>query len=293
MELLSGRLSALDLPIGLARTCAAEIIDRVGEIASEPESGLRRLSVTDLHVFLGEVARQGQPGHEPRWSQASWTVAADSIDLPKHLAPRSEMLEQLTEMIAEEKCVWIHGASGTGKSTLAQQVSARDERGWLIVEFRGQTKASETLLRLERTYTDLTLASEAEGVVLDDIDADIVAQYPLRFARFIAWIRVQGYAVIFTASRALSPSLQQALGVQSRSLVTAPYLMWEDVRAALSQTKVPPDLADGWAMFIHASASGGHPQLVARKSRPHWSIATGQKTHSQRTFQDTPATPLS
>ena len=264
-ELIAGRLAALELPVGLAPTCAASIIDRVDIIASDTDASLRKLRVEDLHAFLNEVARSGQHGHEVTWSMSSWTVSAEEIDLPAYIAPREHLVGELANTLTRTHALWLHGASGTGKSTLAQQVAAMDGRRWLVAEFRGQDQATETLLRLDRAYTDIALGSEVGGVILDDVDVDVLAQHPRRFARFISWMNARGGAVMFTCARTVSPTVLQSLGLEPSAVSNSPYLTVEDVIGVIKNTDAPADIADAWGLFIHTATSGGHPQLVAAK----------------------------
>ena len=168
-ELIGGRLTALELPAGLASRVSAEIIEHVFAVASETDPELRRLTAADLHGFLHEVARPGQPGHETRWARASWTAQVNEIDLPDYLAARTALVEELSKILNESQAIWLHGASGTGKSTLASQVARASRKNWLEIDFRGLTMPSEMLLRLDRAYTDITLGDDVRGVVLDDI----------------------------------------------------------------------------------------------------------------------------
>lgn len=264
-ELIAGRLAALNLPVGLAPVAAAAIVERVGAVASETDPALRRLKTADLHAFLYEVCRSGQPGHEASWTLASWTVPVEVITSPAYLAPRVTLVGTLSAALAETSALWIHGASGTGKSTLALQLARSSGQAWLVVELRGLTKASDILLRLDRAYTDITLGHDIRGVILDDIDSDVVAQHAGRIDRFISWIRQRDGCVIFTSARALSPAGLQSAGLSPASAKEAPYLTIEETTELISQTKAPLDQVEAWGLFVHISASGGHPQLVAAK----------------------------
>lgn len=264
-DLIAGRLAALELPAGLAPKAAAAIVERIFGVASEMDATLRRLTTADLHAFLHEVCRPGQPGHEAGWARASWTVSVGEIELPKYLASRSALIGELSDSLAKNGAIWLHGASGTGKSTLAQQLARASDKHWLAVEFRGVEEASDVLLRLDRAYTDITLGGDTSGVILDDMDADIVAQYSDRLGRFIKWMRDRGGRVIITSARTLSPATSQSAALSLASAKDAPYLSVEETTELVAQTSAPSDLVEAWGLFIHLSTSGGHPQLTAAK----------------------------
>lgn len=264
-ELIAGRLAALELPVGLAPRVAAEIVEHVFAVASETAPAIRRLTAADLHGLLQEVARPGQPGHEARWARASWTAQIDDIDLPDFLAARTALVEELSVTLEKYQAIWLYGASGTGKSTLASQVARASGKNWLEIDFRGLTKPSEMLLRLDRAYTDITLGEDVRGVVLDDMDSDSVAKYAGRLGRFINWMRQRGGDVVVTSTRMLSPPAFQAAQFNASAEKNAPYLSMQEVVDLVAQTCAPSDQAEAWGLFIHIATSGGHPQLTAAK----------------------------
>lgn len=265
VELIAGRLAALELPVGLAPGVAAQIVDHVFSVASQTETALRRLSAADLHGFLHEIARSGQPGHEPRWARASWTARVEEIDLPDYLAARTALVKELSAILNETQALWLHGASGTGKSTLALQIARASAANWLEVDFRGVTNTSDMLLRLDRAYTDITLGDDVRGVILDDMDSDSVAKHAGRLGRFIDWMRKRGGQVVVTSTRILSPASFQAANFNAIAAKNAPYLSAEDIVELVEQTTASSDQAEAWGVFIHIATSGGHPQLTAAK----------------------------
>lgn len=264
-ELIAGRLAALELPPGLAPRVAAAIVERVFTVASETDPALRQLTAADLHGFMHEVARSGQPGHETGWAHASWTAPVEKIDLPGFLSARKIIVKELSEILNETHALWLYGASGTGKSTLALQIARVSEANWLAVDFRGLTNPNDMLLRLDRTYTDITLGDNVRGVILDDMDSDTVATHTGRLGRFINWMRERGGDVVVTSARTLSPASLQAARFTPNAARYAPYLSVEEVTELVGQTDASLDGVEAWGLFIHIAASGGHPQLSAAK----------------------------
>ena len=264
-ELIGGRLAALELPVGLAPRVAAEIVDHVFAVASDTDPELRRLTAADLHGILHEVARPGQPGHETRWARASWTARVEEIDLPDYLAARTTLVEEFSAILNETQALWLHGASGTGKSTLALQIARALGANWLEIDFRGLASPSDMLLRLDRAYTDITLGDDVRGVILDDMDSDSVVKHAGRLGRFINWMRQRGGHVVVTSTRTLSPASFQAAHFEAKAEKNSPYLSLEEIVELIAQTSAPSDQAEAWGLFIHAATSGGHPQLTAAK----------------------------
>ncbi len=264
-ELIAGRLAALELPVGIAPRVAAEIVERVFAVASETDPANRRLTAADLHGFLHEVVRPGQPGYDTRWARASWTTQVEDIDLPDYIASRTALVKELSAILNETQALWLHGASGTGKSTLASQIARASGANWLEVDFRGLTSPNEMLMRLDRAYTDIVLGNDVRGVILDDMDSDSVVKHAGRLGRFINWMRQREGHVVVTSTRMLSPSSFQAAQFNANAERNAPYISLEEVVELVAQTSAPSDQAEAWGLFIHIATSGGHPQLTAAK----------------------------
>ena len=264
-ELIAGRLAALELPVGLAQHVAAGIVERVFAVASETDPAIRRLTAAELHGFLHEVARPGQPGHETGWARASWTAQVDDVDLPDFLAARTVLVEKLSAKLDECQAIWLHGAIGTGKSTLASQVARASGKNWLEIDFRSLTNPSEMLLRLNRAYTDITLGDDVRGVVLDDMDSDSVAKHAGHLGRFINWMRQRGGNVVVTSTHKLSPTAFQDAQFNASAGMDAPYLSMQEVVELVAQTCAPSDQVKDWGLFIYIATSRGHPQLTAAK----------------------------
>ena len=263
--LLMSRLSALGLPAGFATNATKLITYRVLEIASDPEVERRSLTASDLNSFLNESTRPGQPGHEAQWGLASWTAPLDTLPLPRVRASRDDLVRTLALKLKTTQGLWLHGASGTGKTTLAQQTAVCVQGNWLLIDFRNQEEPSEILLRLERAYTDVTLAESTAGVILDDLRPDLVSSNAWRFARFLGWLRGRFRHVIVTSAQAPSPALTVQLGLQQASVTEAPYLAQADVAEMARMASAPDDMLEAWALFIHTAAAQGHPQITAAK----------------------------
>lgn len=264
-ELIAGRLAALELPVGLAPSITAEIVEHVFSIASETDTTLRRLTAADLHRILHEAARPGQPGHETSWTRSSWTASVEEIELPEFRATRAVLITKLSSILDESNALWLHGASGTGKSTLALQIARDSKANWLSIEFRDLTDPNEMLLRLNRAHTDIVLGGDILGVILDDVDCDMVARHLNRLRRFIDWMRERGGRVVITSARMLSPASFHAAHIAPTAATEAPYLSIAETNELVSQTNAPLDKVEAWGLFIHVAASAGHPQLTAAK----------------------------
>lgn len=262
-ELLSGRLSTIGLPPELAPNLGRQLSDYVFEQATDNDPDLRRLDAKGLNTFLYECA-VGLSSN-PVWSLSPWTTRVEDTPLPRPCAARRGYVAGIAEVFSASDALWIHGASGSGKSVLAQQVAEARSGSWLLVEFRELSLKRDILLRLSRTYSDIVLAGQVAGVILDDLDADVVASCALRFGRFLSWAGARGTRVILTSSRLCSPTTAATLALPKEGIVNAAYLELEDVESLVREAGAPEEMAHSWAFFIHVASSLGHPQLVAAK----------------------------
>lgn len=263
--LIKSRLSAIGLPAGHAGNATKLLLQSVADTASDPDVHLRRLTAGGLNRFLNETTRKDQPGHESRWQLASWTSPADALPLPRLCAARAPLTTKLLSKLGQTGALWIHGASGTGKSTLAQQIVLDGPGAWLIIDFRNQEDPSEILLRLERAYTDVTLTDHAAGVILDDVRPELISNNAWRFAMFFDWLKSKGRNALVTSAQAPSPAFSAQLGMPPDSVIEAPYLERTDLEEMVRLGKAPDELIETWSAFIHTGAAFGHPQLAAAK----------------------------
>lgn len=261
-EQLVGRLNTLGLPGSLANALASQLSDHVFERATDRDPDLRKLDAPALNTFLMDASFSNA---NVAWTLPPWATLTAAVELPQPCAPRTRYVAANAETLEAGGSLWIHGPSGCAKSTLAMQVASASALPWLLVEFREVADKRDILLRLSRTYSDLVLAGQISGVILDDLDADIVGQNATRFARFARWVRARGLKVIFTSSRPCSPTASSTLQLPQQGLVIAAYLEVEDVRFLAAAKGCPESTVDGWAAYVFASAALGHPQLVAAK----------------------------
>lgn len=264
-KLLAGRLASLGFPTGYATNATRLLVSEIHETASNSAPEHRCLTASNLNSFLQEAVRPGQQGHELRWELASWTIPLDLDSLPGDLANRELLVRSLSTQLTDMKALWLHGASGTGKSTLARQVAAQTNGSWLLVDFRDQADPIEILRRLDRIYTDVTLTEEITGIVLDDLDPDFIARNSLRCAPLFEWLQRKTIKVIVTASRSLSRAISQQMRFEQNSIIAAPYLTEEDVEGMTLAAQAPKDMSKPWGLLIHAATQLGHPQLTAAK----------------------------
>lgn len=263
--LLTSRLSALGLPTSIAVNATPIVIQRILETASNPDISLRCLKASDVNSLLNEIVRPGQPGHEAQWNLASWTSLLTELPLPGICAARSSFVGSLAAQLQSGGYLWLNGASGTGKSTLAHQTANYVGGTWLLVDFRNQDQPIEIFNRLDRVYTDVTLTEGSAGVILDDVKPDLLSEHALRLSMLLKWLNNKRIHVVLTSAQAPSPALASRFGLQHGAVVDAPYLEQADIHEMVQIASAPTNMLDAWSHFIQASTAFGHPQLAAAK----------------------------
>ncbi len=156
--------------------------------------------------------------------------------------------------------VWLHGASGAGKTALARQVAHGSNRSWTLLDLRGLTVV-DAATRLRAARREMISLIPVGGLVVDDLPAAALSlRSELQLLQ--TQLALADGTLILTSYREPPPSLAADLGLPTAAVVAAPYFDDAEIRALV--TNAGGD-ADAWALSIRAFCGGGHPQLVAAR----------------------------
>lgn len=184
------------------------------------------------------------------------THDAGSIPLPPRAALRHDLIEDLDGRLVATGALWLHGSSGLGKTTLALLLARRQNTIWNFADLRDlEPRALRLVLaRLSATFG----ASEARGLILDDLPADADNATILAIKRVARAVANADGVLVVTGAKPPPPTLAAGLSLANSAIRAVPYLTEDDVGQIVN-------LAGGdrriWGRVIFLFC-GGHPQLV-------------------------------
>lgn len=247
------------------------LLDRIFAVASAPDAQTRRLTATDLHRALEELLPRvgAHTVAQPPKGPPETGYAVTPLRLRAGLSDRSATVAGCVEQTRDESLVWLHGANGVGKSTLAGLMARVCGGSWIVADFRPYQTDQDARGAIgvwHELTSALTTGPIVDGIILDDISARTVELLRARIAGLAASCTVRGAKMIITSNYAPSPALLVELGGRFGSALEAAYFSINEVAELVSQPVSPePALIEGWAKLIHVSTSGGHPLLVTAK----------------------------
>jgi len=171
---------------------------------------------------------------------------------------RPAVTGDLLETLTAGHAVWLHGSSGSGKTTVAVDAVRTSNRGWYLIELR-DLKADAVADRLKLARRAIGLR-DFGGLILDDVPTAGLPKAGLQLTLLVAALRQADAGLIVTAYRAPPPSLSATLSERLRPQ-ELPSLEEDEVGAVIARAG---GNAARWKRVTWLS-SGGHPQLVAAR----------------------------
>ena len=254
-----------------ADTALPMLLDRVFVAASSPDVKARRLTVGDLHRALEEALPRLGALLQAQMAQArpETGIGVTSLRLRAGLSPRSATVAALVVRAGPQPIIWLYGANGVGKSTLAKLMAISQGGSWLVCDFRPFLADSDSrgaVAVWRELMAALSIGSIQDGIILDDISARSIDLLKSRVSGLAAASKIRGGKIIITSNHTPSPALLAEIGATPQAALDAPYFSVAEVRELVAQPAAPePALREGWANLIYVSTSGGHPLLVAAK----------------------------
>jgi hypothetical protein len=247
------------------------LLDRVLEAASSPDSRARRLTAGHLHRALEEsIPRMGAVA-QAQWGPARPVIGAGvtPLQLQLGLSARTATLAGLLQRVRQSAVVWLHGANGVGKSTLAKLMASSLGCSWLVCDFRtlpGDAESRGAVGIWHELMAALASGPQPDGIILDDIGWRGVELLKNRLAGLAAAVKTRGARIIITSNHTPSSALLVEIGATAQGAQEAPYFTAAEVRELVEQPGAPEaGLIDGWANLVFVSTYAGHPLLVTAK----------------------------
>lgn len=202
---------------------------------------------------------------------SSKLLPVSDVPLPPRRASRNALIMQLMENSRGKACLWLYGASGLGKTTLALMIASEFNRPSVFVDLR-RCSVEETKALLS-TSMALLAQSDVGGLIIDEFPVKHSSELLLLLLQLVSRAQSTKSTVIITSSQAPTPEIESRIGEDFGLFSLVPNLSEADVEELVSQAGGDVSI---WPRAIHAFSGGGHPQLVDAKilglSRRGWPL---------------------
>lgn len=171
---------------------------------------------------------------------------------------RLDLAGDVETAVAKVHPVWLHGPSGTGKTTAAVAQGRKSNRAWRLTELRGLSgEALAERLRVARAVAE---DPETGGLILDDFPADRLRDHRLILALLAGDLDGNDASLVITSDRPPELAVTDQIG-QVFEPVLVSNLTEDEVSACVVRASGDPEV---WTRVVWLS-TGGHPQLVAAR----------------------------
>lgn len=230
------------------------------------EGGERRLRRGDLLFSLQEAVSVRVPAHQ---ALVGPTVISCGLDLdatgawrliapaPPRCAPRETAVQELRHALGPTGSAWLHGATGLGKSLLAELAANAIGGPWRLLDLRG---ATGPIARERIVAARLTILGDPEvaGMVIDDLSPTHEPDIEAVLGELALSLKQRGIPLIVTSNQPPGQRLKRALELTDTCVQAAPSFESEDAAALVAAYGGDPARWGWFALLV----GGGHPQLV-------------------------------
>jgi hypothetical protein len=249
-----------DLSARAADILLAHILDAI------VGGGDRRLRRGELLLALQEAVSVRVPAGQALLGP---TPARHGLDLdatgawrlisavPARCAPRETAIRDLRDALPPGGVVWLHGATGLGKSILAELAAHAIGGRWRLLDLRGATSATEHE-RLVAARLAILADPDVAGLVIDDLAPADETRVEAGLAELATSLQQRGIPLIITSNHPPGQRLKRALDLSDIGVHAAPSFESEDSAALVAAYGGEPAK---WAWFA-LLVGGAHPQLV-------------------------------
>lgn len=184
----------------------------------------------------------------------AWRLVSPSA--PK-TAPRAGAVANLRAAMAADGHAWVHGATGLGKSLLAELAANAMGGMWRLLDLRDATGGTARE-RLVAARGAILADPMIAGVIIDDIPPSLDREIENPLCELTRSLERRCLPLIATSNHPPGRRLERALGLNLDSIYPAPSFDRDDAAALVEAYGGDPAR---WAVFA-LFAGAAHPQLV-------------------------------
>lgn len=246
-----------------ARAADLLLVRVLSTILDSPDRRLRRGDLLEaLHAAITvRVPAQralNMPSAYARGLDLEATGAWRLVPPPaQRTSPRTGAVADLRAAMAVTGSLWVHGATGLGKSLLAELAANAIGGNWRLLDLRdatGGTARERLFAARSAVLADPTLA----GVIIDDVAPSLERDIEHALGELSRSLERRGLPLIATSNHPPGRRLERAFGIDEHGTYSAPPFDRDDAAALVEAYGGDPAR---WAVFaLFAGAS--HPQLV-------------------------------
>jgi len=171
---------------------------------------------------------------------------------------RSSLVQATLPVLGAEGCLWIYGATGLGKSMLAELIAIARGGNWRVLDLRGLGNAAAAE-RIHAARLSLASIPGFTGIVLDDLTAPMDGVLESVLRHLAASLALLNAVCVITAYDPPPVRMRGALDLTPAGVMHAPVFDILDVAELVAAYAGDPAL---WTNFVWTVAGRGHPQLV-------------------------------
>lgn len=271
---LSNRLVYIGEKRGISSTLCDTMIDpllsRMLVLASTP--GQRRLERADFIRFFDEASRVSLPVtaveammNAVRAPAATTQSFASTFAIlrpaasfnPTKFAVRVSLAAKINRVVNDYSFVWLHGATDTGKSTLAKLVAHATGPDWYFLSLRSLV-GRETAEALYKAASQIAI-ERPRLVVVDDLSPLPGRVEKDAFANLLDTARKSSTAIVVTSNSEPPHNLRAVFEDEIEIVVRVGNLSQDEVAGFVRENDGDPT---SWARYIFLATGSGHPLLV-------------------------------
>ena len=268
-----------DVPAEEAKRLVNIILFEALRCATRPDRAKRFLTLANLYSVIDESTRLtlrrsdvnkltgfGAIAAAAFGSQAAPIVLTpapswifENRDMPTQplVVVRPQIVSSAQAVIADQATIILVGATGLGKTLLAQSIAQASGGKFSIVDFRDVDR-SVARQRLD-TLLSLFDTLNSEFLIFDDLNCMDDPAVSISLLRVLRSVRNRDRTIIITCYRKPGPSTIAKLGFSDNTVLDVPYFSEEEVGKLVT---LASGSADDWTKIAMAAGGNGHPQLT-------------------------------
>lgn len=187
----------------------------------------------------------------------SWIVSGSSLSAPRGMMIRAELLQTLRATLKRSSVLYIHGASGVGKTHAVRSLAEATEAPFFLIDFR-DASVDECSHRLSVLLSKLG-EMKCVLLVLEDLNHVDDKRIENQASALVQAVVRRDIQLVVTTYKAPTVRALSSLGHDLGSVLQCPYFTEEESSELVSAYGGD---SSTWARLAHATGAFGHPQLV-------------------------------